>query len=155
MLVIASDFARPAFSDAEVFSGLKEIAWRKDLQVDCFLGPADAQVGIEKSADGNGASGGEWRQFAGDAPNDVGVASFALAEGSVRPVVGAEMTFEARIINNGDEAVVRDLPSDNRWQSCPQALRRSRPLTAAVAGSSGWVRYVRNAALQRVQLGPA
>ena len=86
MLVIVSDFARPNYADAEVFSPLKNLPWRKDLQI--VLLPADAP----------------------DArPADVGITSFALAEGTQRPAVGAEVTFEAQIVNNANVADVRDL----------------------------------------------
>jgi hypothetical protein len=87
MLVILSDYARPAFADAAVFAGVKESPLGGDLQV--VLMPL---------------GGGE----GGAAPADVGIMGLALAAGSERPVVGAQMTFEATLLNNGDAADVRD-----------------------------------------------
>ncbi len=85
MLIIASDFARPAFADAEVFAPLKNLPWRKDLQIVLF------PVARESAT-----------------VPDVGITSFTLAEGTQRPVVGAELTFEAQLINNADAADGRD-----------------------------------------------
>ena len=85
MLVIVSDFARPAFGDAEVFAPLRKTPWRRDLQV-VFM-PARSTSDTA----------------------DVGITRFALAEGTQRAVVGAEVTFEAQVVNNAQTADVRDI----------------------------------------------
>ncbi len=85
MLIILSDFARPAFADADVLASLKDVPNAKDTQV--VLMPL-AQ---------------------GSPPADVGIASFLVAQGGGQPVVGSEITFDATILNNGDAADVQDL----------------------------------------------
>jgi Aerotolerance regulator N-terminal/von Willebrand factor type A domain len=87
MLIILSDFAKPAFADAEVFSALKQAegAAAKDIQI--MLMPMGHAT----------------------PPADIGISSFALAEGSSAPVVGGEVTLEAQVINNSDAAQVKDL----------------------------------------------
>jgi hypothetical protein len=89
MLVVLSDYARPAFADAAVFAGIKESPLAADLQL----------VIVPLGTGGTAA---------GAAPADVGITSLALAAGSERPVVGAQMNFEASLLNNGDAADVRD-----------------------------------------------
>ncbi len=88
MLVVISDFARPAFADAEVFAAVKEKKNNRDLQV--ALMP----------------------QGVGALPADVGIVGFTLSSG--QPVLGNEVVFEAQLINNGDPsmAVVRLLVDD-------------------------------------------
>jgi Mg-chelatase subunit ChlD len=90
VLVVVSDFARPAFADPAVFAGIKESEKPASLQV------------VLMPVDGEGAAGG------GATVADVGIVSFKLAEGSERPAVGTQLTFEAELINNGDAADVRD-----------------------------------------------
>ena len=97
MLVIVSDFARPNFADVDVFAALKNLPWRQDLQI--VLMPAYSRrlaSGIPADTEDNTVP-------------DAGITSFTLAEGTQRPVVGAEVTFEAELINNAGAAVVRDL----------------------------------------------
>ena len=107
LLVIAGDFTRSAFSDTEVFAGLKGLPWRKDLQVVLMPIRAGHEAKRAAEAGARGETGGD-PATEHNAPADVGVASFALAEGSVRPVIGAELTFEAQLVNNGDAAEVRE-----------------------------------------------
>jgi hypothetical protein len=88
MVVIVSDFARPAFADAEALAPLKKLPEerRKDLQVVLMpVTPADAPTA------------------------DVGITAFGLAEGTQRPAVGAEVTFEGQVLNNADSADVREV----------------------------------------------
>ena len=85
MLIILSDYARPAFADAEIFSGIKE------------------------NAEGGGGGGGKELQVVlmpqgvGAPPADVGITGFTIASG--QPVLGSEIVFEAQILNNGDPSV--------------------------------------------------
>ncbi len=78
VLVIMSDFARPAFADAEVFSAVKSAPFRKDLQV--VLLP----IGKRRDDPGSDTTG----QNKMESPADVGIAKFALADNSERPAVG-------------------------------------------------------------------
>lgn len=84
MLVLITDFARPAFSSPDVFSAVKE-AKPPILELQVVLMPQSSK----------------------GAPNDVGITRFAVAAGP--SVLGAEVTFEAEVINSGDAAVVREL----------------------------------------------
>jgi hypothetical protein len=90
MLIIVSDFAKPAFADAEVFSALKESAGAG--------GGAAKEVQVVLMPMGHG-----------NAPANVGVVSFGLAEGSGAAVVGGEVMLEAQVLNNGDGAEVKEL----------------------------------------------
>lgn len=85
MLIIVSDYARPAFGDADVLAAIKETPEAKETQV--VLMP----------------------MATGSPPADVGIASFAIAQGGGQPVIGSEIIFEAQVINNGDAADVKDL----------------------------------------------
>ena len=83
MLILISDLAGPAYADADLFSTLKE------------SGMHDVQIVILPPG--------------GTAPlEDVGIASFALAEGSGAAVLGSDITLEAQLLNNGDTAAAKE-----------------------------------------------
>ena len=129
MLVIVSDFARPNFSDVDVFAALKNLAWRQDLQI--VLMPAYGR----RPAGGSSFAGGAPADADDNSVPDAGITSFTLAEGTQRPVVGAEVTFEAQLINNAGGADVRDVALTVEGQ----------PIEAPAGGPLN----------PRVQLGPA
>ena len=83
MLILVSDLAGPAFADADLFSALKE------------SGMHDVQIVIMPPG--------------GTAPlEDVGIASFGLAEGSGAAVLGSDITLEAQLLNSGDTAAAKE-----------------------------------------------
>ena len=83
MLILVSDLAGPAFADADLFAPLKE------------SGMHDVQIVVMPPG--------------GTAPlEDVGIASFALAEGSGAAVLGSDITLEAQLLNSGDTAAAKE-----------------------------------------------
>jgi Aerotolerance regulator N-terminal/von Willebrand factor type A domain len=77
MLIIISDFAGPASSDTDMFGSLA-----KNPGIQLVLMP----------------------QSQANQPDDVGITSFDITAG--QPVIGADVTFKATVINNGQTAVV-------------------------------------------------
>ncbi|MCL2648906.1 MAG: BatA domain-containing protein [Phycisphaerales bacterium] len=130
LLIVVSDFARPAFEDAAVFSGIREAGngnGVKDLQV--VLMPMGK----------------------GSPPADVGIASFIVAEGGGggHPVVGSEILFEAQIINNGDAGEVKDL----LFEVDDQPVESVRPRVTLGAGGTGAARATIKIAYRLTQPG--
>ncbi len=77
VLVLVSDFAGPAASDSDMFAALKKIPG-----IQLVLMP----------------------QATGNLPDDVAIASFHVVHGQA--VVGSNVMFQARVVNNGQTAVV-------------------------------------------------
>ncbi|HUO08606.1 MAG TPA: BatA domain-containing protein [Phycisphaerae bacterium] len=113
MLILVSDMAGPAFSDAEVFNGLKE-SGAKDVQLVLM-------------------------QPGGAAPvEDVGIASFGIAEGAGAAVLGTEVTFDAQIVNSGDAAAAMEweLLVDGKPVANPAAAVSTVQLPAATTAAA-------------------
>ncbi|HTV48175.1 MAG TPA: BatA domain-containing protein [Phycisphaerae bacterium] len=107
MLIVISDFAGPASSDADMFQPLEQ-----NPGIQLVLMP----------------------QSAANQPDDVGIASFDITAGQA--VIGSNVTFKAAVINNGQTAVVprfglaiddqRALGVENQVQLGPAGTGQSR-----------------------------